>query len=40
MTTAPLQAGTWQTEALADVYWTGPSAYTQYSKNSSAYWDY
>ena len=39
-TTAPLQAGTWQTDALADVYWTGPSAYTQYAKNSSAYWDY
>jgi hypothetical protein len=40
-TTAPLQAGTWQTEALADVYWTSPSSYTQYGPSySSAYWDY
>ena len=40
-TTAPLQAGTWQTDALSDVYWTGPSAYTQYGPYwSSAYWDY
>jgi hypothetical protein len=40
-TTAPLQAGTWQTEALADVYWTGPSSYTQYGPSySSAYWNY
>ena len=38
-TFAPAQVGNWQTGEEADVFWTGPSSYTQYGPSYSP-WKY